>query len=190
VTTSDDHLHAIEPFVPAVAVPPFVSVRKGRIALEARTRQIIEKHVEFRVEQILPTLRQVVEERAFMFEQSVEALVKFMDLHQFKTRTQKISDGAFLIPVAMKPPLAPGIDETVTAESLYYQIPSCPLAARGKPLCPEFVQTQLSVQRNCQPTCTELPWPAQFHLFEPDVYCLIIVDLTSTVLGKEGHRLC
>ena len=80
------HLHAVEPLVPAVAVLPLVVFGKGRIALEVRARQIIEEHVERRVEQILPAFRQVIEEGVLMFDQQVETPVELMDLGQLKTR--------------------------------------------------------------------------------------------------------
>ena len=114
----NDHLHAIEPLVPAVAVLPLVVLRERRIALEVRAGQIIKENVELRVEQIFPTLRQVIKERSLMFNQPVQALVEFMDLHQFKARPQKIGHRACLVPIPMKPPFAPGIDQTVTAKRL------------------------------------------------------------------------
>jgi hypothetical protein len=112
-------------------VLPFVVVFKGRIALEVRAGQIIEEHVELRVEQIFPSLCQMVEKGSLVFEQPVQALVKFVDFHQLKACPQKIGHGACFIPVPVKPPLTPGINETVTAKGLGYQIPTCSFAARG-----------------------------------------------------------
>ncbi len=186
----NDHLHAIGPLVPAVAVPALVAFRKGRIALEIGAGQIVEQHVELRVEQIFPALRQVVKQRFLMFNQPVQALVEFMDLRQFKARPQQIGHRAVLIPVPMQPPFAAGIDQTIAAKRLNDQIPARPLAARRQPLCPELIKTQLLVQRARQPARTPLPGPAQFHILEPNLHHLLVVDLDGTILGKQRHRLC
>jgi len=169
-------------------VLPFVVVFKGRIALEVRAGQIIEEHVELRVEQIFPSLCQMVEKGSLVFEQPVQALVKFVDFHQLKACPQKIGHGACFIPVPVKPPLTPGINETVTAKGLGYQIPACSFAAQGQLLRPEFIETQLLVQPARQPACAPLPGPVQLHVLESNLHNLLIVDLAG-ILGKEGHRL-
>ncbi len=53
---------------------------------------------------------------SLMFEQSVQALVEFMDFHQFKARPQKVGQGTCLIPVPGELPFAARINETITAE--------------------------------------------------------------------------
>src|SRR5450759_13736 len=174
----------------AVAVFTFVIFCKSRIALEVCAGQIIEEHVEFHIEKILPAFRQVVEEGPLMFEQPVQALVEFMDLHQFKTCTQKVGHGACLIPVPVEPPFTPGIDETVTAKRLSDEIPTSPFAARRQLLCPEFVETELLVQRAGKPASTPLSGPAQFHVLEPNLRDVLVVDLNRTILGEKGHCFC
>ena len=58
----DDHLHAVRALVPAVTKFSFVLFGKRRIAFKIRAGQVVEQHVELRVEQILPALREVIEQ--------------------------------------------------------------------------------------------------------------------------------
>jgi len=59
------------------------------IALKIRARQIIEEHIELRIEKIFPPLRQMIKQRPFMHHQSVQAVVEFVDLRQFKTHSKR-----------------------------------------------------------------------------------------------------
>ena len=93
----DDDLDAVGPLVPAVPMLPLAAI--GRIGLEVGTRQIVEEDVECRVEQVFPPPGQVVEEIPFVFEQSVQALVEFVDLHQFEAGPEEIGQGACLVPL-------------------------------------------------------------------------------------------
>jgi len=58
--------------------------REGRVALEIRAGQIVQEHLELRVEEILPAPGQMVEERPFMFKELIEARIPVMNLHQFE----------------------------------------------------------------------------------------------------------
>jgi hypothetical protein len=122
-----------------------------------------------------------------VFDQPVQTLVEFMDLHQFKTGTRKITHCAFLIPVTVETPFALWIDEAVAAQSLGDEIPAGAFTARQQLLCPEFVETQLLIQRDCQPACTPLPGPTQFHIFESDLHHLPVVDLNCAIPGEESR---
>ena len=142
----NDHLHAIQPLVPAVAMLTSVAFRKGRIALKIRAGQIVQEYLKLRIEQIFPTLRQMIKQRSLMLHQPVQALIEFMDLRQFKPRSQKVRHRALLIPVPMQPPFAAGLHQTITTKRLHDQIPTRPLAARRQPLRKELIQPQLLVQ--------------------------------------------
>src|SRR5206468_10953738 len=60
---SDDHLHAIKTFVPAVAKLTFVAFSKRWIALTVSRGQIVEQHVVGDAKKAFPALLQKAEQR-------------------------------------------------------------------------------------------------------------------------------
>jgi hypothetical protein len=76
----DHHLHAVRPPIARVAIAAFARLAKRRIDLKVRARQVVEQHVEARVEQIPPARRQMIEQRCFVLEQPIVAVVKHVNI--------------------------------------------------------------------------------------------------------------
>ena len=76
----DDDLHAVAPLVARVTELAFVAFGEGRITFEVGAGEIVKQDFEFGVEEGFPPLGEMVEERGFVFEQLVVALVEAMDL--------------------------------------------------------------------------------------------------------------
>jgi hypothetical protein len=65
----DGHLHAVAALVPAVAELAFVPLGERRVAFKIRRGEIIQKHVELRVEQIAPSPREMIEQRRLVIQE-------------------------------------------------------------------------------------------------------------------------
>ena len=65
-----------------------------------------------------------------------------------------------------------------------------PLRLGGNFSAQNSLETELLVQRAGKPASTPLSGPAQFHVLEPNLHHLLIVDLDRTILGKQCQRLC
>ncbi len=113
-------MHTIRSLVPAVAKLPFVLFGKGWLALKIRAGQIVEQHIELGVEQILPTLRQVIEQRRLVFQKKIVALIELVNVHQTQIFSQQIRQRALLKPLPVQPPFAARIDQPIRAEALQY----------------------------------------------------------------------
>ena len=101
----DDHLHAIAAFVAAVTEAAHVRGVLRRVALEVSAREVVEEHFVFRIKEIAPALREVIEERAFVLQDLVVAFVEPVDLSKGKVPAEQISDGRVIKPMAAQPPL-------------------------------------------------------------------------------------
>ena len=146
----DDHLDAIRAFVSAVAKLTFPG--KRRVALEVGTGQVIEQHIEARLEQHLPALAKKREEGAFVGQQLVQASVQGV-IGQHANRTpQQVAHGAMCIPVAMQTPFTAGVDELIAHLCLQDLEPLRALPTRGQSVMPKSVELQLLPQRERQPT--------------------------------------
>jgi hypothetical protein len=161
----DHHLRAVGPFVPAVAVAPLVALRHVRgIDLEIRTGQIVEQHIEVRVEQVTPSRREMREQRVFVRQQNVMAGVELVRLRQSEVGPQQVGHGAVAEPLAMQLPLAARRDQPIRDQHLQDLVPARPLAAGRQTIRPELVQLQLLPQLPGQPAGAPLPRPAQPHV--------------------------
>ena len=118
----DDDLDAVGPFVPAVAMAPLAGL--GRIALEIRAGQVVEQDFEFGLEQGLPTLLQETEQFRLVRQQLVEASIQIVLLHQVEVLAQQIAHRTVFIPLPMQPPLAAGIDQSVSDQRLQHVQPA------------------------------------------------------------------
>ena len=100
-------MHTIRALVPAITEFSLVPFRKWRSTLEVGASQIIEQHIELRVEQILPAPGQVIQQRPFMLQEQIVALVEFVALGQLpKVRAQQLTHRTLLEPVPVQPKLA------------------------------------------------------------------------------------
>src|SRR4029453_14680655 len=78
----ENYLHAVRPLVRAVTKFSSVPFGKGRITFKIRAGQVVEQHVELRIEQILPALREVIEQLRFVWQKQIVAFVEFVALGQ------------------------------------------------------------------------------------------------------------
>jgi len=69
----DDNLHAVAAFIPAVAETTQAGGVFGRVALEIGAGQVVEKNLVFGVEEVAPTLGEVVEKGSFVSQKFVVA---------------------------------------------------------------------------------------------------------------------
>ena len=159
-------MHAIGPFVPAVTKFAFVLWRKGRLALEIGAGQIVEQHVEFRVEQIFPALHQMIKQRRLVLQNQIVAFVEPVKFHQGKIFSQQIPHGAVLKPMTVQAPFAARSDQPISAEGLHNQVPARAFAAGRQPFGPETIQSQFLVKMTKQPARAPLPRTAQLNLRE------------------------
>ena len=72
-----------------------------RIGLEIGARQIVQKHIKGRGEQILPTLAQMTEQRLFVLNELVETAVEGILLDQRIIGAEQISHRALIEPLTM-----------------------------------------------------------------------------------------
>ena len=120
--------------------------------LVPRCRQVIEQHIEARLEQHLPALAKKREEGAFVGQQLVQASVQGV-IGQHANRTaQQVAHGAMCIPVAMQTPFTAGVDELIAHLRVQDLEPLRALPTRGQSVTPKPVELQLLPQRERQPT--------------------------------------
>ena len=65
-------------------------------AFDVGARQIVQQHVEARLEQLLPALPQVIEQRGLVLPDAVQAAIQPILLRHGKARAQQISQGALV----------------------------------------------------------------------------------------------
>ncbi len=102
----NDHLHAVRAMIARVTVAALVLLVGRRIGLEIRAREVIQQHIEARVEQIPPATHQMIEQRLLVLEQPVVTGVERVNVGQRGIRAQQIAQRAALKPVPMQTPLA------------------------------------------------------------------------------------
>ena len=91
----DDELRAIGPLVAAVAVAAFGALRQvGGVDLEIGAGQVVKQHVEGRVEEIAPTLRQMREQRLFVGDELVVTGVELVRFREAEVGAESRSAGA------------------------------------------------------------------------------------------------
>ena len=157
----DHHLRAVRPLVAAVAVATLVALCHVRcVDLEIGAGQIVEQHIEIRVEQVVPARHQMREQCLLVLQQKVMAGVELVRIGQPEVRPQQVGHGAPAEPIAMQLPLAARRDQPVPDQYLQDLIPSRSLAARSQAVAPEAVQLQRLPQLPRQPTGAPLPRPA------------------------------
>ena len=160
----DDDLHAVAALVPAVAEAARVGGVGGRITFKIRAGQIVEEHLELRVEEIAPSCGEVIKERRLMRHEFVVAFVEAMDFRERKISTEQVREGRVLKPRPVQPPLAPRIDEPVKHEGLQDLIPTRAFATGGEFAAPKLAEAKLFPQLAAQPASAPLTRTPQGHL--------------------------
>lgn len=92
--------------VARVAVPALVRLVVRRIGFEIGAGEVVQEQIEARIEQIPPTIHQVIEQRLLVHEQPVVTVVEGVNVGQCGIGTQQITERAALKPVSMQAPLA------------------------------------------------------------------------------------
>ena len=176
----------------AVAEAARVGGIHRRIAFKIRAGQIVEQHLELRVEEVAPARGEMSKERRLVRHELVMAFVKAMDFRERKVPTEQVRDGRVLKPMPVQPPLAPRIDEPVEHEGLQDLIPARALAAGRKFITPELAEAKLLPQLAAQPACAPLARTAQGHLRQPHAHDRKLLDAhggRGVLLGKERDLL-
>ena len=138
---SNNDLHAIGPFVPAVAKAPLPTRR--RIAFKIGAGQVIQQHLKFCLEQILPALLEITEQILRVRQQLVLTPIERLQLDGFALPAQQIGHPAAQIPLPMQAPLAARRDQPITHQRLQDVEPVGSFAAHPQPPSPEIIQPQL-----------------------------------------------
>lgn len=183
---ADHHLHAVRALVAAVAELPQTLER--RVALEVGARQVVQQHVEARLEQRLPALAQKAEELPTMRQQLVQAAVQHV-VRQRLRGAQQIRQRTVSVPVPVQPPLAARIDQLVRRQRLQHVQPARPLAARRQPRPPEAIQFQPIPQLQRQPARAPLPRTPNRQLADLHPNRLAGQLRSLPILREQGHRL-
>ena len=169
----DDHLHAVRPLVPAVAITTLVPFGKRRIALEIRAGQIVEQHLELHPEQILPAPPQMTEERQPMFQHLVQAPIQRILFRQAEILLQQIGHRAVVKPLPMQPPFAARINQPIDRQRLQHMTPARALSPIRQPVAPKLIHLQLIPQVATHPAGTPLPRTPQLKLIQPHLHAVI-----------------
>jgi hypothetical protein len=106
-----DDLFAIAAVVAAVAVGGFGDVLGG--ALEVSAREVVEEHLVFHAEEILPAGAQVLEEGVAVGQEAVEQGVELVLVAELKVGAKEIAQGGTFVPEAPATPFAAGGDQAV-----------------------------------------------------------------------------
>ncbi len=159
------HLNAVGPLVAAIAILSLSFVR--RIAFEISAGQIIEQHIEARIEQGFPAFREVGEQGLLVLQKLIQAAVELVALRQPGVLAQKIADGAPVPPLPMQPPLAARIDQPVAGKRFQDVQPGGSLPARRQALLPEGIKLQLIPEIERQPAGAPLPRAVKLEILQP-----------------------
>ena len=127
----------------AVAEAARVGGIGGRITFKIRAGQIVEEHLELRVEEVAPARGEMSKERRLMRHEFVMARVEAMDLRERKISAEQIGDGRVLKPRPVQPPLRTRIDEPVKHEGLQDLIPTRALATGSEFVAPKPAEAEL-----------------------------------------------
>ena len=151
--------------------------------------QVIQQHVEAGVEQVLPALAQVAEQRVLVRQQTVVAGVELVDLGQCGVAAEQVGERGTVEPLPIQLPLAAGGKQAVGRQHEQHEIPARALAAGQQPVGPELIQVQLLPQMQRQPAGAPLPRPAQRQLRQPQPHDGgIRGQRLGTVLGEQRQR--
>src|SRR5207244_12836762 len=101
------------------------------IAFKVSTRQIVEQHLELRIEEIAPAFLQMTKERRLVREQMVMHIVEPMAFSQSEIAAEQVGHRALLIPLAMKTPFAARINQAIAQQGPEKQHPRRALPPGG-----------------------------------------------------------
>jgi len=140
---SDHHLHAVRTVIARVAVAALIVFICRWIGFEVRAREIIQEHIEARVEQIPPATYQVIEHGLFVRKQPVVTTVERMDVGKRGIGAKQITERTPLKPVPMQAPLATRRQEPIRHQHKQHLIPTRTFARGRQSLAPELIEPQL-----------------------------------------------
>ena len=149
----------------ARGIPAAAATHRGGL-LVPRCGQVVEQHVEARLEQRLPAFLEVREQRLAMRQQLVQTAVRRV-LRQHLRSAQQIRHRTVLVPVPVQAPLAARLDQLVAHLRLENVQPARPLPTRRQPRPPEPIQLQPIPQHQRQPARAPLPRPMHGEVRNP-----------------------
>ena len=182
------HLRAVGAVIAAVAATALAGgIGRWRIGFEIGAGQVVEQHVELRLEQLAPAIPQMLEQSLAVRRQQVQATIQLVFLRQREVLAEQIGQGAAVVPLAMETKLAAGVDQAVGDQRLEHVRPASPLAAGRQPRCPELVQPEQAPKMQRQPAGAELSRPAQSHAVHADAHHFAVqLGKRVAVVGKQG----
>ncbi len=120
----DHHLNAVRPVIARIAEAALVAFGERRAGFKVSAGQIVEQHVETDVEQVVPALPQVLEQRVLMREQTIMTGIQLVDLGEIGAGAQQIAQCRAGEPSTVQPPLAARCDKPVGGQYEQHLIPA------------------------------------------------------------------
>src|SRR5207249_11986874 len=117
--------------VAAVTKLALVLLGERRIAFKVSAGQVVEQHLELRIEEIPPAFLEMGKERRLVRKQMIMHLVEPVDFREPEIAAEQVRHRAALIPLAMEAPLAARSDEPIGAQRLEDQSQRVPLRLGG-----------------------------------------------------------
>jgi hypothetical protein len=99
--------------------------------------RVVEQQIEFRFEQIFPSLLQMHEQLLLMFQHSIQAPLELVFFRYGKILPQQYVHRALIEPLPVHPKLAPGIDQPIDHQQFQHLCPGHALPSLGQLLSPE-----------------------------------------------------
>ena len=158
----DDHLHAVGAMIARVAVAALVRLVRRRIGLEIRARQVIQEHIEARVEQIPPAIHQMIEQRLACARAADRDSRRACESRPGRAiDTQQIAQRAALEPVPMQAPLAARREQPIHHQHQEHLIPTRAFARGRRVARPRTRRAQApataSTRASTHPTAAAAP---------------------------------
>jgi hypothetical protein len=109
----------------------------------------------------------MMEQRAFVGQQLVEATIQRILLHQRVVCAQQIGHRALLKPQSVQAPFATGIEQAVNHQCLQDVSPTGAFSTIRQAYLPEVIKPELLVQPAGKPAGAPWPRPMQLHGVQP-----------------------
>ena len=136
-------MHTVATLIARVAEAADVVFILRRLALKIGAGQVVEQHVVFDAEEVLPLRAQVIEQLPLVLQNHVQNPVERILGGQGVVLAQQVSHRGVSIPVAVQAPLAAGINQPVGYEHFEHMLPVGAFPRTSQLLPPKLPQIQL-----------------------------------------------
>ncbi len=156
--------------------------------LHVRAGQVVQQHIELRLEQIFPALLQMHKQILLMFQHSIQTAVQPVFFRHRKILAQQDVHRTLIEPLPVYPKLTARINQPVHHQQFQHLRPGYASPSLRQLLRPEPIQLQLLPQLASQPAVAIRACSLQLHLAELYLHAVDRVRRYQSILSKQTQR--